>query len=254
MATKKRKYIRIGLGIFWMGVMSWLLYNMQARDLEPSVLGSDNRVHVQNLSDAYLFTPAIDTMASALIFYPGALVDPKAYAPMARSLSEAGYKTVVFKLPYRLALFEYQQENVFQQTLEYINSDSSQRNWIVGGHSRGGKLATLFSRDYREALDGLLLVGTSHPREINLSDLNMDVTKIYGSNDGLASEEEINKFAVNLPADMHRVRIAGGNHRQFGYYGYQFGDSSADITREMQQQIMTDAIIKQLERVGTKIL
>ncbi|MEX2456708.1 MAG: alpha/beta hydrolase, partial [Balneolaceae bacterium] len=56
-------------------------------------------------------------------------------------------------------------------------------------------------------------------------------------------------FAINLPPEMHRVRIAGGNHRQFGYYGYQFGDSSADIPRLKQQDIMIDAILKQLKRV-----
>lgn len=251
MATKKRKYIRIGLGIFWLGVIAWLFYNMEAQDLESSVLESNNKVVVQNSSNAFIFTPAVDTMGSALIFYPGALVDPKAYTPMARTITEAGFKTIILKLPYRMAFLESQQEKVFRQTLEYINSDSGQRNWIVGGHSRGGKLATIFTKNHRKALGGLLLVGTSHPREFDLSNLSIDVTKIYGSNDGLASEEEINKFAINLPANTHRVRIAGGNHRQFAYYGYQLGDSSADIPRKKQQEIMVGAIIKQLERVQT---
>ncbi|SHF78667.1 Predicted hydrolase of the alpha/beta-hydrolase fold [Fodinibius roseus] len=249
MATKKRKYIRIGLGIFWVGVTAWLFYNMQAKGLESIILESNNKVQVQNLSNALLFTPAIDTMGSALIFYPGALVDPKAYAPMARTIAKAGFKTIILKLPYRMAFFESQQENVFQQTLEYIRSDSLNRNWILGGHSRGGKLATIFTQNYSKALSGLLLVGTSHPRELDLSDLTIDVTKIYGSNDGLASEEEVNKFAMNLPPKMHRVRIAGGNHRQFAYYGYQLGDGSADISHKKQQEIMIHAILKQLKRV-----
>ncbi|MEX0662999.1 MAG: alpha/beta family hydrolase [Balneolaceae bacterium] len=249
MATKKRKYIRMGLGIFWMGVFSWLFYNLQARDLESSVMESNTKVHVQYLSTAIVFTPAVDTMGSALIFYPGALVDPTAYAPMAKTIAETGFKTIIVKLPYRLAILESQTKQVFQQTLEYINSDSLQRNWILGGHSRGGKLATIFTQNHSNALSGLLLVGTSHPRENDLSNLTMDVTKIYGSNDGLASEEEVNQFAINLPPEMHRVRIAGGNHRQFGYYGYQFGDSSADIPRLKQQDIMIDAILKQLKRV-----
>ena len=249
MATKKRKYIRIGLGIFWVGVTAWLFYNMQAQGLESSILDSDNTVGVENLPNALLFTPAVDTMGSALIFYPGALVDPKAYAPMARTLAKKGFKTIILKLPYRMALFESQQENVFQQTLAYINSDSLHRNWILGGHSRGGKLATIFTQNHNDALSGLLLVGTSHPRELDLSDLAIDVTKIYGSNDGLASEEEVNKFAINLPPKMHRVRIAGGNHRQFAYYGYQLGDGSATISRRKQQEIMDRAIIEQLERV-----
>ena len=50
-------------------------------------------------------------------------------------------------------------------------------------------------------------------------------------------------------AVCHRARIEGGNHRQFAYYGYQLGDSSADISRQKQQGIMIQAIIEQLERV-----
>jgi|AntRauTorckE6833_2_1112554.scaffolds.fasta_scaffold01127_15 predicted alpha/beta-hydrolase family hydrolase len=251
MAKKTRKYIRIGLAVFWLGVISWLFYNMQAMGLESSVMESNNEVQVQDLSTAFIFTPTIDTTGAALIFYPGAWVDPKAYTPMAKAIASAGFKTIIVKLPYRMAILQSQQETVFRQTFEYINGDSLHRNWIVGGHSRGGKLATLFAKNYRKNLDGLLLVGTSHPREFDLSDLDMDVTKIYGSNDGLASEGEINEFAVNLPPDMHRVRIAGGNHRQFAYYGYQFGDSSAEISRQKQQEIMINAIIEQLERVDS---
>jgi predicted alpha/beta-hydrolase family hydrolase len=249
MATKKRKYIRIGLAIFWLGVIAWLFYNMQAQQLESSVMKSDNKVNVQNLSNAFIFTPVLDTTGSALIFYPGAWVDPNAYTPMARTIAKAGFKTIIVKLPYRMALLQSQQEDVFQQSLGYIHSDSLHRNWIVGGHSRGGKLASIFTKKYRNTLGGLLLVGTSHPREFDLSDLTIDVTKIYGSNDGLASVEEINEFAINLPSNMNRVRIAGGNHRQFAYYGYQFGDSSAEISRQKQQEIMIQAIIKQLPRV-----
>ncbi|MCW9705877.1 alpha/beta hydrolase [Fodinibius salsisoli] len=250
--TKMRKYIHIGLGVFWLGVTAWLFYNMQAHGLESSVMDSNEKVHVQRSSNAFIFTPAVDTMEAALIFYPGALVDPKAYAPMAKAITEVGFKTIILALPYRMALFQSQQDNVFQRTLEYIEGDSLQRNWIVGGHSRGGKLATLFARDHSNALGGLLLVGTSHPRELDLSNLTIDVTKIYGSNDGLASEEEIERFAINLPAHMHRERIAGGNHRQFGYYGYQLGDGSAEISRQEQQDIMTLAIIKQLRRVRVR--
>lgn len=222
---------------------------MQARNLESSVMESNNKVHVQNLPNALLFTPVADTMGSALIFYPGALVDPTAYTPMAKTIAETGFKTIIIKLPYRLALFESQEEKVFQETLEYINSDSLHRKWILGGHSRGGKLATIFIQKHSKTLSGLLLVGTSHPRELDLSDLTIDVTKIYGSNDGLASDEEVNKFAINLPSNTNRVRIAGGNHQQFAYYGYQLGGGTADITRQKQQEIMIDAIIKQLERV-----
>ncbi|SMO50685.1 alpha/beta hydrolase [Fodinibius sediminis] len=92
----------------------------------------------------------------------------------------------------------------------------------------------------------------SHPRELGLSDLDIEVTRIYGSNDGLASKKEIYQFAVNLTANTHCVRIAGGNYRQISYYGYQIGDGPADIPRKRQQEIMVDAIIRQLNRVHSK--
>jgi dienelactone hydrolase len=249
MASKKRKYFRIGLVSFWLCVTAWLFYNMQAHGVADDMLQSNNRVRVQNGSDAIHFIPAADTLKAGLIFYPGALVEPEAYAPMAREISEEGYSVILVKLPFRLAPLESHQARVFRQTLEVIRGDSARRNWIVGGHSKGGKLAAIFSKEFADEMGGLLLVGTSHPREIDLSDLEMDVTKIYGTNDGLASEEEVNQFAVNLPAHMHRVRVDGGNHRQFAWYGYQLGDSSADITRREQHEILVDAILEQLERV-----
>lgn len=249
MAKINHKYILIGLGTFWTVVTAWMFYNMQAKDVDSSVLKSNHTVRVHQDSNTYVFSPVADTMQSALIFYSGALVDPEAYAPMARNIAESGYTTIIIQLPYRLAFFEYQQENLFKQTLNIISADSLNRNWVVGGHSRGGKLATLFAMDYQAALDGLLLVGTSHPREIDLSHLNIDITKIYGTNDGLASVEEIHQFSRNLPAKTHYVRVEGGNHRQFGYYGYQLGDSTADISRKKQHEITVGAILEQLQRL-----
>jgi predicted alpha/beta-hydrolase family hydrolase len=250
MASKKRKIIRIGLAAFWLCVMAWLFYNMQAHGVDDAMLQSNHRVEVQNGSDAIYFTPVPDTLKAGLIFYPGALVEPEAYAPMARAISEKGYSVILMKLPFRLAPLEWHRARVFSQTLEVIRGDSlGQRKWIVGGHSKGGKLAAIFSKEYADEMGGLLLVGTSHPREIDLSGLKIDVTKIYGSNDGLASEREVNEFAVNLPAHMHRVRVDGGNHRQFAWYGYQLGDSKAEITRREQQDILVDGILGQLERV-----
>ncbi len=50
----------------------------------------------------------------------------------------------------------------------------------------------------------------------------------------------------NLPPDTHDVRIDGGNHSQFGYYGFQPGDWPATITREEQQRLTLDAVLSAL--------
>ena len=41
--------------------------------------------------------------------------------------------------------------------------------------------------------------------------------------------------------------IKGGNHSQFGYYGFQRGDNKAEITREKQQQEILAAILTFIE-------
>ncbi len=110
-------------------------------------------------------------------------------------------------------------------------------------------MAATFARDHDSDLAGLLLIGTSHPREDDLSTLELDVTKVYGSEDGLASEEEIRQYAVNLPEATNWTRIEGGNHAQFGWYGWQLGDGSAKITRTAQQAATVRAVLDQLRRI-----
>jgi hypothetical protein len=74
------------------------------------------------------------------------------------------------------------------------------------------------------------------------------VTKIYASEDGLASVAEVEANAYLLPSDTEWVLIEGGNHAQFGYYGWQFGDSRAQISREKQQALTLSAVLVALER------
>jgi predicted alpha/beta-hydrolase family hydrolase len=253
MATSlRRKRIRIALAVFWIAVMGWVLLNMQARGVDASVLSSDVEVRVPGTGSAMLFSPVTDTARVGLLFYPGALVDPEAYGPMARSIAQAGYKVVLLELPFRLAPLERHRTQLARRSLAAIQEDDTRRRWVVGGHSKGGALAATFARDHASSLAGLLLIGTSHPREDDLSSLTLDVTKIYATEDGLASEEEIREFASNLPESTSWARIEGGNHAQFGWYGRQLGDGTATISRSEQQAATVRAILDQLRRIQTR--
>jgi pimeloyl-ACP methyl ester carboxylesterase len=254
MATsRRRKRIRIALAVFWLAVMAWLLLNMQARGVDPSVFQSGPDVSVSTSSAALAFTPTTDTAGVGLLFYPGALADPKAYGPMARAVAEAGYAVVILKLPFRLAPFERHREQLAQRTRAFIRGEGERRAWVVGGHSKGGALAAMFARDHEPDVAGLLLIGTSHPREDDLSMLDLDVTKVYGSEDGLATEDEVRQYAANLPQTTHWARVEGGNHAQFGWYGWQFGDGRAQISRTEQQAVTVRAILDQLRRVKEEL-
>lgn len=247
MSKRVHKGIRTFLALFWTAAFSWMLYSLQARGFPPTVLESDNGVRVDASERALSFSPVPDTSSVGLIFYPGALVDPEAYAPLARNVAERGYRAVVVKVPFRMASFDWQWEEVVAQTEAVLEDDP--KAWVLGGHSRGGRMATRLVAERPTAFAGLLLVGTSHPRESDLSHLMLDVVKVYGSEDGLASEAEVEAFAPNLPESTRFVRVEGGNHRQFGYYGWQLGDGRATIDREVQRRATADAIVEQLRRI-----
>jgi len=49
------------------------------------------------------------------------------------------------------------------------------------------------------------------------------------------------------------IRIEGGNHAQFGWYGFQLGDQAATIARVEQQQIILATLLELFtEAVGNE--
>ncbi len=151
-----------------------------------------------------------------------------------------------------MASFDAQRRAVVQRVSQIIQSGDPSTHWIVAGHSVGGVLASEVARDHGSQLAGMVLIGTSHPRDFDLSSLSIDVTKVSATNDGLASEAEIKANAKKLPPQTHWVVIDGGNHSQFGYYGFQLGDHRATISRSVQQAQTTQALLDALGRVSVE--
>lgn len=227
----------------------WNLISYQAWGVDDAVLQSGERVSVEHGPGLTTFRPRADARPVGLIFYPGALVDPEAYAPLARAVAERGYPVFLLELPLRLAPSRSSELEVHGRTRSLIRNETGIERWVVAGHSKGGAIAARFAAGDAELLSGLLLIGTSHPREADLSDLPLDVTKVYATRDGLASVGEVKRYARNLPEDTHWVRIEGGNHCQFGWYGFQFGDRFASISRARQQELLTAAVVEVLRRI-----
>jgi hypothetical protein len=94
---------------------------------------------------------------------------------------------------------------------------------------------------------GLVLIGTSHPRDFTLADVTAPVTKILGTRDGVAPLDKSEENRHLLPATTRWVLIEGGNHSQFGWYGFQPEDRSATINRDRQQALTIKAIVNTLE-------
>lgn len=218
------------LGTLWLmaGLLfiAWNYWSFRAQGFHKAVLESNTAIEVSVNNNYIAFNPQAG-YASTLFFYPGALVDPFAYAPLCRKLSEAGYQVVIVRMPWRLASKGYKQ-------IKELGLLSGNNNYTLIGHSQGGKMAAQFVYENPGLIKNLILLGTSHPRDIDLSAAPVNVLKILGENDGLASPDEVEINKKKLPATSTYIELKGANHSQFGYYGHQLGDHAATISHEQQ--------------------
>ena len=249
MALRLHRKVLTFLLLFWSVVYCWYFWQMKAHGVPDSVMESDSRVTVTRSEGRIDFEPVRDRGGARLLFHPGAMVSPIAYTPLAREVALAGYPVTIVQLPWRMAPLGSHKATVVQRTRAVI-AEAQDRPWVIGGHSLGARFAAEFAGAHEEELCGLLLVGSSHPRRIDLSHLKIDVTKIYGTNDGLASEAEVKQFGVNLPDATHWQRVEGGNHSQFAWYGYQLGAGKASISRLLQHRITLQETLQVLRRVS----
>jgi len=243
-----RKIIRTLWITFGILFLLWMANSFRAQGFDRSILESDSKITVEETSRFISFLPNANIQPIGFLFFPGGMVQPEAYTPMARTIAEQGYNVFIVKLPFGSAPFESQETSVMDQALAIMDANGSIQYWVVGGHSRGAAIASRFAFLHGDAFDGLILIGTSHPKEeaFDLSNSTLAVTKVYAGNDGLASVDEVQANAIYLPESTNWVYIDGGNHSQFGYYGSQLGDGTATISREQQQKLTTEAILAAL--------
>jgi len=194
-----------------------------------------------------VFCPAGEEPVVGLIFYPGGRVDPRAYAPAARVIAANGYRVVIVPMPLNLAILAP------DQAFKVIDAFPQVDRWAVGGHSLGGAMASRFVYQHPDAVKGLLLWASYPAASDDLSDRDLAVTSIYGTLDGLASEEEVAASRDLLPADTRWVAVEGGNHAQFGWYGPQSGDNPATISRDDQQELVVAATLDLLAHLSAQI-
>lgn len=250
--SRFHKVVRIVWPLAGLTFMAWLWLSFQARNLPEGVMDSDTAVTITETDTQITFQPTSNQQTTGLLFYPGAMVEPTAYAPLARTLAEAGHLTVIVKLPWGTAPLDSHEAQLWQTTQEIMADESGIQQWVLSGHSRGAAIAARTIYKHEESFAGVVLIGTSHPKEAaySLANARLPITKIYGTEDGLASQSEVEAFRGFLPEQTTMTEIAGGNHAQFGYYGTQLGDNSATISREQQQAETAVAILTFLNQLN----
>ena len=247
----RRVWITLGLAVTVVFV-GWSLIAYRASTAARLALHSDSTVAVAFDDEVWSFIPRrrLREGQPALIFFPGALVDPVAYAPLMRAVAMAGFPAYLVELPRRGALGGADDPALEERLERLLAAPATPRHWVLAGHSRGAVVASRIAAERRIGFVGLVVIGSSHPRDVDLSTLRVAVTKIVGTRDGLASPAEVEANRAKLPGHTRWVWIEGGNHSQFGWYGFQPGDRRATIDAASQHAMMIEAVIDALRQAA----
>lgn len=245
----RRWWLRAGLLLCAAVGLLWLADSLWMRDVPDTTLESSPSVTVSDDGIALAFLPAQAPRQTGLIFICGSAVTADVYGVLLRPVAEAGYPVFIVNLPYLRAPLEKHRPVVFERVRKLMAARPEVSRWVVSGHSLGAALAARFAGAGEDPLSGLLLIGSTHPQAEDLSQLEVPVTKIYATHDGMAAKRRVLANKAKLPPHTHWVEIAGGNHAQFGRYIEPIADGEASISHEQQEALTRSAIIRLLDEV-----
>ena len=166
---------------------------------------------------------------TGLLFYPGAKVEPEAYAARLSGLvTELGVTVVIVDPPLNLSLFDRRAPERFTSLAPELET------WLV---VRACELA--------EESDALVLFASYCAGDLTTS--QVPVLSLSGSEDGLSTPEKIAEHGEALPGSAEMVEIAGASHASFGDYGPQSGDGTPTIDDAEMDAAVEDAVAELLD-------
>ena len=224
--------IVIGAGCF-----AYLSIYTPAQDVTVEAFANSGGAKVSKIDGGYFVDGTGDD--TALVFYPGAKIDSKAYLPLMKQLADGGIDCFLLEVPMHMAIFD-------MNAADKITDNYKYDTLIVSGHSMGGVAAAKYAADH-DTVDGVVLLA-SYPTT-QLPD-STALLSVYGTED---KELELNKYEEskkNFPSNSREIIIEGGNHAQFGNYGEQSGDGTATISREEQQSQTAKAILEFAKKIS----
>ncbi|MBL8296724.1 MAG: dienelactone hydrolase family protein [Rhodanobacteraceae bacterium] len=244
------RWVRRGFLLWAVISLAWLANSVRTQGVPEDVLRSAQNVRIVDESTTLQFQPTRRHDKTALIFICGAGIHPYAYAPLLRPIAETGYSVFIVELPFRFAPLAAHKDEAVNRVRALIAAHPEMPHWVIAGHSLGGALAARLAQTDHGLNAAFVLIGTTHPKDGDLSTLDAPITKIYATTDGIAPVERVMATRSLLPKHTKWVEIRGGNHSQFGHYGHQLFDGKATITREAQQE-RTRAVLLERLREGS---
>lgn len=241
MQSKRRRRIlaRVGWSVLIIlvllggGVIAWSQIGVMAAEESPLASAEENpSITIENAPEGIVLSPADGDSETGLVFIPGAKVDPWAYVAILQGVAEEGTTVVITRPWLNLAFFDL-------RGLDAFTSAAPDIDWLgIGGHSLGGVRACQLAAD----ADALVLFGSYCATD--LSEADLDVLSLAGSEDGLSTPEKIADARHLLPDHAELVDIEGASHASFGDYGPQDGDGIPTISDDEMHVTVTDLLGK----------
>jgi hypothetical protein len=240
--TLKRflKYLGIGiLALLLIGIVGFITWartgTYYAQEVALAALESTDAVTITQ--DRWIvFEPTADTEIG-LVFYPGGLVEAKAYAPILHRISEEGVLVIIAPMPLNLAILNV---NAANSVIDFYPQIST---WIIAGHSLGGASAAIYAENNPDRIDAIALWDSYPADSADLSDNAIAALSVFGTMDNWPNTDNFNEKRHLLPADAVFVGIEGANHAQFGDYGPQKGDVIALISLADQHELVANIML-----------
>lgn len=201
-----------------------------AQDVTVEAFANSGRAKVSKFDGGYFVDGKGDK--TALVFYPGAKIDSKAYLPMMKKLADGGIDCFLLEVPMHMAIFD-------MNAADRITDNYSYDTWILSGHSMGGIAAAKYACDH-DNVDGVVLLSSYPTSQLPESTA---LLSIYGTEDNVLELKAYEESKKYFPSNSTEVVLDGGNHSQFGNYGDQTGDGTATISGEEQQSKTAKAIL-----------
>ena len=239
-AKKRRLFLLLALcAALVLGCAVYVGDYYRADETALAALQSSGKVTAETSSDSILFIPAAEPV-TGFIFYPGGKVEHTAYAPLLQELAQNGILCVLLEIPFRLAVLD-------MNAAEGIPTDLASRfptvtDWYLGGHSLGGSMAAIhLSKTLPDSpYQGLVLLASYSTADVSA----FPVISLYGTEDQVLNFEKYAKYRSNLPGDTVEIPLEGGNHANFGSYGFQKGDGMASLSAAEQLEMTVQYLLE----------
>lgn len=237
------KYLKYAfMGIFvviLVGILGMLVWaktgTYPARAVALSALESTDTITITQ-DKWILFTPVEET-ETGLIFYPGGLVEPSAYAPVLHLIADKGVLVIITPMPLNLAILNTDAANAVIDAYPGIST------WILAGHSLGGASASIYVENNPTRIDAIALWDSYPANSADLSDNDVSVISIFGTTNNIPNTANFNENKRLLPADTIFIGLEGANHAQFGDYGPQKGDVVASMSLAEQHDRVAEIML-----------